>query len=595
MVPCYYGAGGFTQMSEILKNSIIMGAELHLACILLIFLLFVNMRRSFSRNGRKVELSLNLMYIGSMLMLLSDCLWASLSSQGNIGNTLGYIINLVYFISGSTGVTGWLIFCVTELGTGLSGNKYAKAFMTMPCIVVNIMYLVSPFSGLVFSIQNGAYVRGTLFFLDPAIKLGYIGCASAIAILHGRKQEIEYLKKRDFHFACFGIPVIISGVFQTITGVDFNCLGATVGLVLIYIVGITNQDTENTDAIYSLANSFEASYIVNMDTGKIRPLHEDLMHDKEFPGMKSTDYTSHFNGVLSAILLPEDRSSTLEMYDIKSVRRRFKIDNSFSIRYRVKENSGQTSLHTASFIRAVGDGGKNEFLLGINTIHSDSLLYERNEVLSHENQRLEQINTSIIESVAKIVEARDGGSGAHIIRVRKLTEILAGEIMREFPELNLDEEKVKLISLASVLHDVGKIAIPDAILLKPGRLTEDEFRIMKSHSAKGCDILNMFPLGLDDAFLEYALSICRWHHEKYDGKGYPDGLKGDEIPIAAQIVSVADCFDALVSDRPYKSAFSPDKALEMIFNGECGEFSPKILSALRNQRNRLTELVRLYR
>ena len=275
--------------------------------------------------------------------------------------------------------------------------------------------------------------------------------------------------------------------------------------------------------------------------------------------------------------------------------KRFRIDNSFSVRYRVREPSGHAVLHTASFIRATGDEGKREFLLGINTIHSDSLLYERNETLSHENERLERINTSIIESVAKIVEARDGGSGEHIVRVKKLTELIAREVMTSYPEFGLSEETVKLISSASVLHDVGKIVIPDAVLLKPGRLTEDEFRVMKTHSARGCDVLNLFPLGLDDAFLGCAQSICRWHHEKYDGRGYPDGLTGEDIPIAAQIVSVADCFDALVSDRPYKKAYSPETAFDMIRDGECGAFSPKILHALEKQKSKLFELAGLYR
>jgi len=382
---------------------------------------------------------------------------------------------------------------------------------------------------------------------------------------------------------------------QTITGTDFNCLGVTLGLILIYITGITNLDNENTNVIYSLANSFDASYIVNMHTGEIRALCVDEMHDPRIPAMQSLDYSEHFKGVLSEIILPEDKEKTLNYFELKNIAKRFKVDNAFSIRYRIKEKSGVVYLHSATFIKAFGNDGRNEFLIGINQISRDSLLNERHENLSRDRKNLENINTNIIESVAKIVDARDNESGGHIVRVKKITEVIANEMMKEFPELDLDEERIKLISSASVLHDVGKIVIPDAILLKPGRLTDDEFAVMKTHTTKGCDILNLFPLGLDDAFLDCALCICRWHHEKYDGNGYPDGLKGDDIPLSAQIVSAADCFDALVSDRPYKPAYSPNKAIEMIVNGECGEFSPKIISAISNRKNKLNELARLYK
>jgi len=583
------------EISILLKNSIITSIELHVSCVLLIALLFHKTRASFIRNGRMTDKSLYFAYFGSMLMIIADCTWTAISSLDISGNFFGYFVNLVYFVSSAVAVMGWFAFSTKELGTKFSKSKTQRVMAHLPGMIVIVLYLISPFYGLVFSIVDGEYVRGSLFFLDPLIKMGYIGAASVIAVVKGSKREIEYLKRNDIYYALFGVPVVILGILQTMTGVDFNCLGVTSGLILVYILGITDQDSENTNAIYSLANSFDASYIVNIDTGKIRPLREDAMHDRNTPGMRSMNYANHFPIVLSSILLPEDKEDTLEAFELKNIEERFKIDNSYSIRYRVKEKSGRTVMHSASFIKATDEDGKHEFLLGVNTINSDSLLYERNETLSHENERLEQINTNIIESVAKIVEARDGGSGEHIVRVRKITEMIAKAVMEDYPEYKLDDERVKMISSASVLHDVGKIAIPDAILLKPGRLTKEEFEIMKTHSAKGCDILNTFPMGLDDAFFECALSICRWHHEKYDGKGYPDGLVGDEIPIAAQIVAAADCFDALVSERPYKKAFSPEVALEMVANGECGVFSPKIINSMEKEKNRLMELARLYR
>ena len=129
------------------------------------------------------------------------------------------------------------------------------------------------------------------------------------------------------------------------------------------------------------------------------------------------------------------------------------------------------------------------------------------------------------------------------------------------------------------MHDVGKISIPDRILNKPGRLTEEEFEIMKQHTVKGCEILQNIPDIIDEGVYKYSYDICRHHHERWDGRGYPDGLSGDDISIWAQVVSVADVYDALTAERVYKKAFSHEKAVQMIHDGECGTFSPKLLKA----------------
>ena len=146
----------------------------------------------------------------------------------------------------------------------------------------------------------------------------------------------------------------------------------------------------------------------------------------------------------------------------------------------------------------------------------------------------------------------------------------------EFPEYGLTDETVNLITNASALHDIGKIAIPDSILLKPGRLTNDEFDEMKKHTIYGCELLENFKQD-DNEFYRYCYDICRHHHERYDGKGYPDGLAGEDIPIWAQVVSIVDVYDALVSKRVYKAAYAVEEAVRMIKDNECGVFSPKIL------------------
>lgn len=206
---------------------------------------------------------------------------------------------------------------------------------------------------------------------------------------------------------------------------------------------------------------------------------------------------------------------------------------------------------------------------------------------------LEQSKENVIDILETVVEYRNLESGKHIKRVKKYTKILASRIMREYPEYGLTYEKVEIIASASTLHDIGKIAIPDSILLKPGKLTKEERECLRTHVAKGCEILNNIENTWDQEYGKTSYEICRYHHERYDGGGYPEGLCGDEIPISAQIVSIADVYDALVSERVYKKAYSKEKSFNMIMNGECGAFSPKLLNcfcSVRKEFEALTDI-----
>ena len=197
------------------------------------------------------------------------------------------------------------------------------------------------------------------------------------------------------------------------------------------------------------------------------------------------------------------------------------------------------------------------------------------------NETLLKMSEEVVDVLGEVVESRDADSGEHIKRVKGYTYILAKQVQEDLPEYGLDDYKVKLITFSSALHDVGKISIPDSILLKPGALTKQEFEVMKSHCAKGADVIKKMVGTWGDDYLQMGLSICLNHHEKWDGKGYPRGLKGDEIPIEAQIVSIADIYDALTTQRVYKPAYTYDTAFEMIINGECGAFSDKLMSCFK--------------
>ncbi len=194
----------------------------------------------------------------------------------------------------------------------------------------------------------------------------------------------------------------------------------------------------------------------------------------------------------------------------------------------------------------------------------------------------EKNNSMMINVLAHIVEFRNGESGMHVHHIKQLTSILLQNLIEKTDKYHLTENDILLISTASSLHDIGKISIDDKILNKPGRLTAEEFEVIKTHSVIGAEMLQDLHNTHNYPLFDKAYEICRWHHERYDGKGYPDGLSGEEIPISAQVTSLADVYDALTSNRCYKKAFSHEKAMEMILDGQCGAFNPVLLQCLKD-------------
>ena len=199
----------------------------------------------------------------------------------------------------------------------------------------------------------------------------------------------------------------------------------------------------------------------------------------------------------------------------------------------------------------------------------------------------EKNNRMMVGILSQIVEFRNGESGSHVLNINIFTGMLLESLVQHTDKYDLSWSERLLITTASALHDIGKIGIDDKILNKPGRLTDEEFKIIQNHTIIGASILENMGSYQDEELMKVAYQICRWHHERYDGKGYPDGLKGDEIPISAQVVSLADVYDALVSERVYKKAYSHEKAIEMITNGECGCFNPILLECLLDIQDRI--------
>lgn len=214
--------------------------------------------------------------------------------------------------------------------------------------------------------------------------------------------------------------------------------------------------------------------------------------------------------------------------------------------------------------------------LGLHAKHKKLL-----EIITEQVFEKEKNNNMMINILSHIVESRNGESGMHTLNIFSITNVLLNKLVEKTDKYKLSSRDMSLITTASSLHDIGKIGVPENILNKPGRFTSEEFAIMKTHTTIGASLLDEMSVYQDEPLVKTAREICRWHHERYDGKGYPDGLKGDEIPISAQIVSVADVYDALTSERCYKKAYSHEQAFNMILNGECGTFSPLLMECLK--------------
>ena len=238
-----------------------------------------------------------------------------------------------------------------------------------------------------------------------------------------------------------------------------------------------------------------------------------------------------------------------------------------------------------------------ERVMVLRRVKNALMLYAKQKRLTRlvTDQVYEKEHNSVlmINILSHVVEFRNSESGQHVLHIRTLTGLLLHQLVQKTDRYQLDESDISLISTASALHDIGKIMIPEEILNKPGRLTEEEYATIKTHTTEGARILKGLAIGQDEPLVKVAHAICRWHHERWDGGGYPDRLKGDEIPIAAQVVALADVYDALTSERCYKQSYSHEKAVDMILHGECGSFNPLLMECLRESSELLrTELQR---
>lgn len=259
-----------------------------------------------------------------------------------------------------------------------------------------------------------------------------------------------------------------------------------------------------------------------------------------------------------------------------------------------------SSDYTAESVREAYDLGVTDYIRRpfdskivfhrvFNTIKLYSKQHRLVRLVTDQINEKEKNNDMMISILSHIVEFRNGESGMHVVHIRMLTEMLLEQLVKRTDRYALDNNTRMLITTGSALHDIGKIGIDDKILNKPGRLTPEEFAEMKKHTIIGAEMLKSLGQYQNEPLIKTAHEICRWHHERYDGRGYPDGLRGDEIPISAQVVSIADVYDALVSERVYKKALPHETAIKMINNGECGMFNPILLDCMMSIQEEIKE------
>lgn len=319
------------------------------------------------------------------------------------------------------------------------------------------------------------------------------------------------------------------------------------------------------------SNGIEALDAIRKDTGRIAAIVLDL----EMPVMNGFEFLKKFN------LMPDGERIPVIVVTV---------DDTNSSQLKVLDYGVSDIIKKPYHPTIVLKRVKNAVNLFAYKEELEHKVRAQGYALEEKERELDRVNESLIDALSSIVEFRDLETGEHVQRIKDYTRVLCYSMVEKYPECGIDPEQIDYIVRASAMHDIGKIAIPDAILLKPGRLTPEEFDVIKTHTLKGGEILDKVGLLNNEEYLTYCRNICLSHHEKYDGKGYPMGLKGENIPIEAQIVSIADVFDALVSKRVYKDAYTIEETVNMIKNGECGEFSERIMDCFVSSLPVLTEI-----
>lgn len=549
----------------------------HCLCLCMLLITFGGQKgksKDFDRNLRAV-------YLTTGLVIISDCSWSIMTRCGVQATALLYPVNILYFVAEISGLYAWMRYMLKMLHSRLYEDKPFLILVSVPALFSVLLAVTAPMNGLLFSISGTEYIRGSWLAIDTLIKLGYLVFSCVYAFVRSCVEPRMYLRKRDLLFILYGIPVITAGILQMKLGLDLNCAAPVIGLAVVYRFGLANELKENSDLITAIGKAYSASFIINADDRRARVVATDENYAEIGSLTESFLFEECVSISVARHVVPEDRLAVQHGFSIDHVLSSLETKNAYSLIYRIQSDPGKDIYNKATFMKAFGKDGRNDIFLGIERLDTRQILLQHKVDRDEEEEMFEKVKEHFTDVIANVIEARDTDSGEHVMRVKNITQRLCNRMMEDHPECGLTPRIIRYITTGSAMHDIGKIKIPDAILLKPGPLTTEEKEIMKTHTVKGCEILEKFPADLDEEYIRYAKEICRWHHEEYSGRGYPDGLAGDQIPLSAQIVSLADCFEALMAKRPYKPAYSKEKVLRMILDGECGVFNEKLLSCLK--------------
>ncbi len=342
--------------------------------------------------------------------------------------------------------------------------------------------------------------------------------------------------------------------------------------------------------------SLKEKILIADDSEMNQMLLEEILSDKY-------EYVMAKDGTEAVDILEKNEDIDLVMLDINMPKMDgFDVLEIMNLRHWISEVPVIiiSSESDVDFIRRGYDLGASDYIsrpfdltVVRRRVENTLMLYARQKrlvrLVEEQVYEREKTNNTMINILSHVIEYRNNESGQHILHVRMMTDILLRRLIEITDKYPLTETDISMIASVSALHDIGKISVPKAILNKPGKLDPEEWEIMKSHAAIGDSMLCDIGMQQSETLMNLAHEICRWHHERWDGRGYPDGLKGDEIPISAQVVAMADVYDALTSERCYKKSFDHATAIKMITNGECGAFNPLLIQCLLDVQDQLFE------